>query len=167
MELSSIGYFSKVRGVKGSLILRVENHFDLEQLKVLFVEVAGAKAPYFLSTSQQISSGIIISLEDIDTIEKARTLVGKKVFIDSQLLHKEETGLDFLGYELIDKHEGLIGNVISVTDNGHQFLINIDHGGKEVILPWVDDFIEKVDKTEKKIYFNAPAGLIDVYLGRS
>jgi 16S rRNA processing protein RimM len=35
---------------------------------------------------------------------------------------------------------------------------------KEIILPLVEDFIEKIDENEKKLFFNAPEGLIDVYL---
>jgi 16S rRNA processing protein RimM len=35
---------------------------------------------------------------------------------------------------------------------------------KEIILPLVNDFIEKIDETDRKIYYNAPEGLIDVYL---
>jgi hypothetical protein len=31
----------------------------------------------------------------------------------------------------------------------------------------VDDFVEKIDEAEKKIFFNAPQGLIDLYIAES
>jgi len=31
-------------------------------------------------------------------------------------------------------------------------------------LPLADEFIEKIDENAKKIWFNAPEGLIDIYL---
>lgn len=164
MELAAIGYFSKPHGVKGQLILRTESDFAIEALKVLFVEVSGAKAPYFISGYKKNNVGIIVSLEDIDVVEKARTLIGKKVFIDAEFILEEEEGPALLGYELIDKTRGLIGKIISVTDNGHQVLITVDHKGTEVILPLVEEFIERVDDAAKTVYFNAPEGLIDVYL---
>lgn len=164
MELASIGYFSKPHGVKGQLILRTESDFAIEALKVLFVEVSGAKAPYFISGYKKSNVGIIVSLEDIDVVEKARTLIGKKVFIDATLIAEEEEEPALLGYELVDKAHGMIGKIISVTDNGHQVLITIDHKGTEVILPLVEEFIERVDDAAKTVYFNAPEGLIDVYL---
>jgi len=164
MELSPIGYFSKTHGVKGQLILRTESDFDLETLKVLFVEAAGAKAPYFLSAFKENNTGIIISLEDIDAVEKAKLLLGKKVFIDAALISEEAAETDILGFELIDKQHGSLGAIISTSDNGQQVLVSVNYKGKEVILPLVEEFIEKIDETEKTIFFNAPDGLIDVYL---
>ena len=164
MELKEIGYFSKPHGVKGQLILRTSVGVLLGDLKVLFVEVSGAKAPYFLSGFQENNVGIIISLEDIDAVEKARLLIGKKVFIDALLVVEEEGETQYLDFELIDKQHGLLGKIISMSDNGQQLLIIINHEGKEIILPLVEEFIEKIDETGKKIYFNAPAGLIDLYL---
>ncbi|MES2680627.1 MAG: ribosome maturation factor RimM [Bacteroidota bacterium] len=165
MELSPIGYFSKTHGVKGQLILRTESDFEIEDLKVLFVEAAGAKAPYFLSDIKENNTGIIVSLEEIDAVEKAKLLVGKKVFIDTALVNEVEAEADLLGFELIDKQHGSLGNIISTSDNGHQVLISLNYKGKEVILPFVEEFIEKIDENEKKVFFNAPEGLIDVYLG--
>ena len=164
MELFEIGYFSKTHGVKGQLILRSEIEFLLEEVKVLFVEVAGAKAPYFLSGFKENNIGIIVSLEDIDAVEKARTLLGKKVFLDATLVVETKTTIDYLGFELIDEQKGSLGKVVSVSDNGQQILLSIDFAGKEVILPLVEDFIERILEDEKKIFYNAPEGLIDLYL---
>ena len=35
---------------------------------------------------------------------------------------------------------------------------------KEIILPITDDFIEEINETTKIIKYNAPEGLIDLYL---
>lgn len=165
MNLVALGYFSKTHGLKGHLVLKAESDFFVDDLKVLFVEIAGAKAPYFVSDLKQSGGNITIALEDMETLEKAKTLIGKKVFVDEALIDAEDGELNWTGFELIDKHYGLLGNITSVTDNGQQVLLSVDHKGKEVMLPLVEEFVEKVDETEKKIWFNAPEGLIDVYLG--
>jgi 16S rRNA processing protein RimM len=165
MDVLPIGYFSKTHGVKGQLILRKESDFFTEKVKVLFIEVSGAKAPYFISELKETNTGMIVSLEDVDSVEKARLLLGKKVFIDSTLLTKEETETDWIGFELVDKHFGSLGKIEQVTDNGQQLLVTLYYKNKEVMLPLVDAFIEKIDEDLKKIFFNAPEGLIDVYLG--
>ena len=42
--------------------------------------------------------------------------------------------------------------------------MSIPFRGKEVILPLVEDFVQRIDEKEKKLYYNAPEGLIDLYL---
>ena len=39
----------------------------------------------------------------------------------------------------------------------------IEHQGREVLVPVVDDFIEKVDKKNREIRLRLPEGLLDLY----
>ncbi len=164
MELLEVGYFSKTHGVKGHLILRTEMAILLEDLKALFIEASSGKAPYFIEEIKDSNTGIILRLEEVDTVEKAKPLLGKKVFIDASLVEEEEADFEWLGYELIDEAKGFLGIVNGVTNNGHQVLLSIPFRGKEVILPLVEDFVQRIDEKEKKLYYNAPEGLIDLYL---
>lgn len=164
MELVPIGYFSKTHGVKGQLILKTEKDFLLEGLKAVFVEIAGAKAPYFITELKESNNGIIVGLEELTTVEKARSLIGKHVFIDAALVEEEENEENWLGFELVDRHFGPLGRIKEVTDNGVQTLVSLIYKEKEIILPMVEEFIEKIDEPGKLILYNAPEGLIDVYL---
>lgn len=165
MELFEIGYFAKTHGIKGHLILKTESFFDTEELNALFVETGGSKAPYFITELRETNDAIIILLEDINSVEKAKTLTGKKVFIDSKFISEDEMAEeDWSGFELIDKAFGSLGQILSTSDNGQQILVSILFKGKEVILPLVEEFIESIDEEKKIIRFNAPEGLIDIYL---
>lgn len=165
MDLSQIGYFSKTHGVKGHLVLKSDRDFFAEELKAVFVESATGKAPYFVSEVKEAGKDIVIALEEVPSVEKARALVGKSVFIDTALLNEEEEGEDWTGFELIDKEHGSLGLIESVSDNGQQVLLSLQYKGKEVILPLVEAFIERIDGEAKKLYFCAPDGLIELYLG--
>ncbi len=164
MDLSSIGYFSKTHGVKGQLIIKANKDFFIEDVKAVFIETATGKAPYFVKNFSENNNGFIIELEDVDAVEKAKALIGKQVFINTDLIEEDEAGFDWMGYEVIDTTHGVLGNVFEVSDNGYQVLLSIKYKEKEIILPLVDDFIERIDETEKKLFFNAPEGLINVYL---
>lgn len=164
MDLTQVGYFSKTHGVKGHLILKIDKDFFEGDLKALFIESPTGKAPYFISEIKSTNNGLIIGLEEIKAVEKAKALIGKAVFIDSNLIEEEEEEFNWIGFELIDKHHGSLGNITGTSDNGQQVLLSIEHKGKEVLLPLVEDFIEKIDEEGKKLYFNAPEGLIDLYI---
>jgi len=164
MDLEVIGYFSKTHGVKGHLIIKASKDFFIDDVKAVFVETPTGLAPYFVKSLSENNNGFIIELEDVDAVEKAKKFIGKQVHINADLIDEDEAEFDWIGYEIIDKNYGSLGTVFSVSDNGHQVLVSIKFKEKEVILPLVDDFIEKIDETEKKLFFNAPEGLIDVYL---
>jgi 16S rRNA processing protein RimM len=163
LDLAHIAYISKPHGVKGLLVLKEEHEFLYGDLKVIFIDMPTGRAPYFIKSLKPANNGLIVSLEDVDTVDQARLLVGKKVFADASFL-VEEDNFTWVGFELIDKNYGSLGQVFAETDNGQHTLLNLTFRGKEVILPLVDEFIEKLDEPNKKIYYNAPEGLIEVYL---
>jgi 16S rRNA processing protein RimM len=168
MDLSSfIGYFTKPHGFKGHLILKIENDFDLDAATALFVETATGKAPYFVNEIKDANNGVIIGLEEVDSAEKAKPLIGKKIYVETKHLIKEEEGVEWLDYEVVDAELGSLGKVEGVSDNGQQILLSLTYKQREIILPLVEAFIEKVDEEKKILYFRAPEGLIDVYLGDS
>ncbi|MDP1802744.1 MAG: ribosome maturation factor RimM [Bacteroidota bacterium] len=164
MDFSAIGYFSKTHGINGQLILKANKDFYFEDVRAVFIETQTGVAPYFVKVFSESNNGFIVHLEDIDSIEKAKLLIGKEVSVDSALIYKTEEEFDWMGFEVIDKKFGILGTVFNVSDNGYQVLLSIKHGEKEIILPLVDAFIEKIDENAKKLFFNAPEGLIDVYL---
>lgn len=163
MELAELGYFSRTHGVKGGLVLKCTSDFLIEEAETLFVEEAGSKMPCFITEVREAGQNIIVSLEGIDNVEQAKKLTGKKVFVASHLILPDEEGL-WEGYELIEGRLGSIGRIESVVDNGTQMLITIRYKGREVILPVAGDLLEQVDDSAKKIYYNAPEGLIELYL---
>ncbi len=164
MELAEIGYFRKTQGIKGHLILKTEFELDLENLNAFFIESDGSKAPYFVSEINDNEKGFIVLLEQVDAINKAKAIIGKKVFVDSKYIIEQAEEIDWTGYELIDKNFGSLGKVTDVNDNGVQLLVSLIYKEKEIILPLVEEFIQSIDETEKKIHFNAPEGLIELYL---
>jgi 16S rRNA processing protein RimM len=145
-------------------VLRAEHDFSVDDLKALFIEVAGNKAPYFIKSIRESGPGFLVLLEEVNSVEAARMLVGKKLFISSDLIEEPEVDLSWLGFELVDKQLGSLGKILSVSDNGEQPLVTVSYKDREIILPIVEDFIEKVDEENQVLYFNAPEGLIDLYL---
>lgn len=164
MKLVELGYFSKTSGIKGELILKSDKDFDHEHISALFVEAAGDKAPYFVREIRFNGKDFVVSLEETDTIEKASALKGKKVFAEEKFIEAEEEVLKLQGFELIDKKLGSLGEIVEVSDSGHQLLVTIIYKNKEIILPLAEELIEQIDEGNRKIIFSAPEGLIDLYL---
>lgn len=164
MDLAEVGYLSKTHGVKGQLVLKQSQNFCEDDVKVVFLEVNGNKVPYFVLDFKSAGNNLIVSFEEVETVEKARLLCGKALFIEKRFIEEEEPEDNWLGFELIDKQYGSLGNITEVADNGQQLILTLNYNSKEVILPMVDDFVEKIDMEANKIWYSAPEGLIDIYL---
>jgi 16S rRNA processing protein RimM len=140
----------------------VQADFDPDGLKVLFVERSGGKAPYFIKNIRTTKDGLIVSLEEIDSIEKARALQKQPVFIDASMIEEED--IEWIGYEIIDEQYGSLGNITAASDNGTQLLVTVIFRQKEIILPLADELISSIDEDKRVIHYSSPEGLIDMYL---
>jgi 16S rRNA processing protein RimM len=163
MKLKSIGYFSKPHGLKGHLILKTS--FDFKQsIKALFIEMSGSQAPHFLEEMKPFKEGFLVKLEGINRVEEAASFKNKEVLADEKFILKDTNVFEYAGFTLIDKHKGEIGLIEELIDTPGNPLLRVSVAGQEVLLPYNTHFIENVNKAGKQLLYNAPEGLIDMYL---
>lgn len=163
MNLIPVGYFSKTHGLKGHLILRTTSQFDSEKIKAFFIDMNGSQAPFFIEELNHFNDGFIVRLESVDTIEKAAKLKNMEVCVEDKFFHAE-IDFEYLDYTLIDKLKGEVGVIKELIDTPGNPLLRIENKGKEILLPFNTDFILKTVETKKQLFYNAPEGLIDLYL---
>lgn len=168
METREIGYISKTHGLKGHVILRLNDYIgiDEETMKSVFIELTGSQVPYFVAECRPNNTGYILKLENMDSVDTSKKLIGKKVFaLEDFILEDEESLNEFVGYAIIDTQLGNIGNISEVDEKTDNVIIKVIHPtGAEIILPFNDDFIIEIDDDNKTIEFEAPEGLINMYL---
>lgn len=162
MKLKPIGYFSKPHGLKGHLVLFTDLDFDVA-MNVLFVENKGSQAPYFIEEMTEFNKGFLVKLEGINDVNAAAALKNKEALADEKFILEQES-FELLNFTLIDKEKGELGTIIGLEGSETNPLVVVNVKGKEVLLPFADDLITKIVKTKKQVYYNAPEGLIDMYL---
>ena len=109
----------------------------------------------------------IVTFEDLKP-DEAQMLVGSDLYLPLEMLPKL-TGNRFyfhevIGWTVIDSEKGDIGTIASVIDYPAQALFQIMKNDKEILIPVIDQVINKVDRDKKIIHITAPTGLIDLYL---
>ncbi|HQB19835.1 MAG TPA: hypothetical protein PK495_04580, partial [Bacteroidales bacterium] len=62
------------------------------------------------------------------------------------------------------KQHGDIGICEDILEYPHQAIFQIKHPKGTILVPIVDQYIIKVDKTNKIIELDTPTGLIEIYL---
>ena len=165
-----IGKIVATHGINGSLILShvVGNSKWLKKDHVLLIEMQkGSQIPFFVTQCKASNDKeYILNVEDIDKIEVAKKLVTRQVYVDESILanYARESPLLWIGFKIIDKEKGEIGFIDDVTQTGYQWLARLTYKNAEVLIPLIDQTIEKVDIKTKVINVMLPDGLLEVYL---
>ena len=170
MELIKIGKALKTHGYKGHLRVFVDEFYmdDFEVMKNLFI----GNLPYFiLSKDINSDSQAIISLEEINSKEKAQLLQGKDIYANEEDLSgilDEDPYKEIIGFLIKDKKTGDIGTIEDVIEMPRQYLAKImkdEASGKkkEILIPLNETYIQKTDKKKKIIFVELPDGFLDIF----
>ncbi len=136
----------------------------------IFFEIDGGLVPFGVKSLIVLDTKTIrLSAVDYDTPEKAQQFVGCRVFVPKADIQRSDDDFfniyEMIGYEVVDKNAGTIGALTDILEGPQQDLLQVNAGGKEILIPFVDEVFEKADHHRKQIFIDAPDGLIDLYLG--
>ncbi len=167
-----LGYVAKLHGFKGevSFFLDVTNSEEYASLDSVFIDINGQLTPFFVESIQlRPKSFATVKLEGVNSENDAKSLVRKNLYLPVENL-PELSGINFydhevVGFQVVDVNFGPVGTLQTIIDLPVNPLIQIDANGKEVLMPFVKDLIQKVDRENKVLTVKAPEGLIAVYLG--
>jgi 16S rRNA processing protein RimM len=167
-----LGYVAKLHGFKGevSLFLDVTNPEDYQTLDAVFIEINGQLSPFFVESFKLKNKGFAaVKFEGVNSENDARLLLRKNLFLPAQILPKL-SGTHFydhevVGFTVMDLNYGEVGKLASIVDLQVNPLIQIMKGEKEVLIPLIEGVVVELDRKKKIMTINAPAGLIELYLG--
>lgn len=165
-----LGRITKPWGVKGQmmLFLDVDTPEDYLGLDSAFVEVKGQLVPHFFHIDSLNGNKAVATFEDIGP-DQAAALAGHELFLPLSMLPKLDGNRfyfhEVVGFNVVDSNYGDLGTLDQVIEYPAQPLFSIMKNGTEVLIPVIDEVIDKVDRDTKTIHITAPNGLIELYLG--
>lgn len=169
-ECFNLGYIARRVGNKGELlfVLDVDDPSRYKKLESVFVELNNSLVPFFIKKVQIRGNNATVSIEGIETIERAEELVKSGLFLPLTFLPKL-SGKKFYfhempGFTVVDKVHGEIGVVERVLDFPQQAVFQIKKGDHEILIPAKDEFIVSINRTDRRLEIQAPEGLIDIYI---
>ncbi len=163
-----LGGIAKTHGLKGEVILHldVDDPSAYQNLESVFLEISGKLVPFFISHAQLQGDNLRLKIEDIDDQLGAREIVGAAAFLpvdqlpdlgpDHYYLH------EVIGYAVLADGENL-GEVFEIYDHDTNPLFGFKMKAHEVLVPFNDEFIQKVDKSSKQIHVKLPDGYLEIY----
>lgn len=157
MELIYIGKIVNTHGLKGEIRIISDFKFKNEIFKTnneLYIN----DNKYIINSYRKHKVFDMVTLSNVNTIDDALELKGSNVYIDknsytfSGYLDEELIGLDVYDKDI---YKGKITDIYK-TSNSELFVIE---GIKRHMVPNIENFIDKVDLKNNKIYINYIKGL--------
>ena len=169
-ECFYLGRVAKTHGIKGEITIKldVDDPSAYLGMKYFFLEINKVLTPFFVDKITDSGDKFFVSVQDVKTVEAASALTGKNVYLPLELLPKL-SGKQFYyhevkGFVLVDTQKGELGPIHDIIEYPTQAIIQVMKDGKEILIPILEQVIQKVDRKAKKLYVTAPEGLIDMYL---
>jgi len=166
-----LGYVAKLHGFKGevSLFLDVTNPADYETLDAVFIDINDQLTPFFVESLKLKNNGFAaVRFEGLHDENNAKKLLRKQLYLPEQVLPQLK-GNNFydhevVGYKVFEANYGEVGVLEQVVDFKVNPLLQVMNGEKEVLIPLLDNTIQKVDREKKELHVVAPEGLVALYL---
>lgn len=162
-RLVVLGSISRTHGVKGHVLIRSAfSDIELNIGEPVFVDLQGP-VPFFVAETKQSGGNLVLKLDWIDDMDAAEKLVGSELLVEHDKVNEEELDEPFVGWKVSDEVLGEVGEVVEFREMPHQSLLVIASAeGKEMLIPFVEDFVVELKEEDKLILMNLPEGLLDL-----
>ncbi len=162
MDRLIFGKLVNTHGLKGEVKIISDSDFKSERFKVGNQFYVG-ELLVTVNSYRVHKNFDLLTFEGYSHINEVEKFKGQDVSVDKSVLTDLETD-EFYFHEL----EGmevfhdlmLVGKVSEVRDTPGNTLLVIKKDGKNIYIPYVDEFIKEVDSENKKIYITPIEGLL-------
>ena len=109
---------------------------------------------------------LLVKFEEIDSVEEAEKLKNLQIKIDStevgELEENEFYFHEIIGCQVFDENDKNLGEIIDIlTPGANDVWVIKGENGKEILIPYIEDVVKKIDITSKKVNIEVMEGLID------
>lgn len=165
-EVFLIGRITRTHGTRGELELNfTDTPFDNDEASYLVLELDGILVPFFFTEWRyKGNENALFTFEDIETEEKARRFVGARVFFPFSEMADGDDDAELSSIKALTGFtvEG-IGRITDVDDSSANILLTIvTNDGREILIPYHDDFLVDYDLRKRTLTLDLPEGLMDL-----
>lgn len=147
MKLVFIGYITGPFGLNGEVKIVSETNYKNEIFKVgnnLYID----GSPYKIISTKKNNKYEIIGFENINSIEKTNFILKKEVYVNKNEINISSYLIGELPLASVYDNKVLLGKVSEVLYNKNCTYIKVNN----LIIPLIDNFIEKIDVDNGAIY---------------
>lgn len=160
------GYIARTHGLKGGVAVNLLPGDLPAQITSCWLDSAEGLEAFEVEDFSARPDLAFIKLSGIDTIEAARALRGRSLFLKKSARPKAPKGTfhddEVTGFRVEDKSAGEIGTISSVSRQAGRGFLMVKQGRREIIIPLDGPFITAILPTLKTVQVDLPDGFLDI-----
>ena len=152
MELIEIGRIVRSHGLTGrvKVLSYLESPETLHDVSGLFVGRSAQEAVFLPLVAVQTGKGFfILQLRGVDDRDAAERLRGSSVWISSEKTVKLPDGeyywSEIIGLQVLTEEDQILGRIEAVFPTGSNDVYVCRGGGREILLPAIEEVVRKID----------------------
>ena len=167
----SIARILRARGNRGEVVAEILTDFPdrFQILKTKEVSLRKESSPplhLVLESYWFHRNRIILRFRGVDSISEAEALRDYELQVEREEAVSLPEGayyhFDLLGCIVQDPKGERYGSVTEVIEQGPGYLLKVESRGREILIPFSEESLVRVDIEAKEIIVNLPAGLVDL-----
>lgn len=165
-----VGKVREAHGLKGDLYILILSG-DItwaKRMKSFYLKSKTSEETltFTVERTKPFKKGFIVKAQEVADRTAAEQLEHFEFYIDEDLLVSKpgETIYlsEILNFNLKDVEQNILGQIVGFSSNGVQDLLVVEMDGRKVEVPFVDDFIKKIDFKHTSVVMDLPEGLLDI-----
>ncbi|MDD2492503.1 MAG: ribosome maturation factor RimM [Bacilli bacterium] len=168
MEYYLVGTIVTTHGIKGEVKVKLETSFPEERFKKgskLFLKENDLYREITINSYRMHKQMALITFNNLQNINDVLGYIGKELYVDetAQINLSEDDFYyhDLIGLDAFDEKHNLLGVVSDIMEVPQgEILVITKQNGKEALIPFVDEYIKKVNLEEKCIVIRIIEGLL-------
>lgn len=163
-NILEIGQIVNTRGLKGEVKIMpwCDDPSVFEELDFILID----NREYGIEYVKYHKNFVILKLDGIDSIDEAEKYKNKTMFVYRDMLGELPEGTyyicDLLGCCVKTVNGEILGEIDDVIKTGSNDVYSVrNDGGKQVLIPVIDDVIREINIDEKYVIIELLKGLID------
>ena len=165
-EYLEAGKIVNTHGIKGEV--KIMPYTDIPEILCEFetLYLNKGKTPVKITRAYVHKNVVIIKIDGVDTIEEAQKYIGKMLYMDRNDVELPEDVYfiqDIIGLTVKNAQTGEVyGKITDVYQNGATDVYSIKkENGKELMFPYIDDVVKKIDIEAGEMLIIPLEGLFD------
>lgn len=156
-----VGKIVGTHGIKGELKVKSDTSFDrFKKGSKLYID---KKEEIIINTHRQHKGMELITINNLNNINDVLCYVGKEIYVPHDRDELDEGEFyyeDLIGLECYDSKNNLIGTIIDLQEVPQGIILEIKGEKKNILIPFVDEFVRDINLEENKIMINEIEGLL-------
>jgi 16S rRNA processing protein RimM len=166
-ETVAVGRVLRPHGVRGEVVVEVLSDVPARFQKgsrVMGVREGAPPLPLTVAAGRVHKTGAVVRFEGYDDRDRAGELRGLDLEIPRSEVPKAEPGT-YYQFELLGclcrDHGAELGRVVEVVEDGGGVMLIVEGEGRRIPVPFVKEFLRRVDVAAGTIDLDLPEGLLE------